>query len=120
MPDIHPHTLALLTAEDIPIEGLHTKNYAEFLAAARIIPIDVIVTLSEAARRNCPVWPNDPVRVDWPVDDPLSAAEPDVMEWKFRKTFATLQNRIEALVKGRIAQSPCEILLQFKDVGMVV
>ncbi len=120
LPRIHPHTLALLATHDIPIDGLHCKGLGEFLAAARILPIDVIVTLSESARQECPQWPNNPVRVDWPVDDPLSAAKPDVMEWKFRKTFAVLENRIEALIKSRVAQSPSELLLQFKDVGMVV
>jgi arsenate reductase len=120
LPHVHPHTLALLAAENVPADGLHSKGWGEFLASARILPIDVIVTLSDSARRECPPWPNNPVRVDWPLDNPLSASKPDVMEWKFRKAFAMMQSRVDALVKSRIAQSPSELLLQFKDVGMVV
>lgn len=116
----HPQALALLEAEDISTEGLHPKGWGEFLAAAQIVPVDVIVTLSEEARTYCPPWPGDPVRVHWPVDDPLSAEKPDVMEWKFRKCFATLESRIASLVKTRAAQSPMELLLQLKDIGMVV
>jgi len=43
-----------------------------------------------------------------------------VMEWKFRKCFNTLEARISALVKNRIASAPSELLLQLKDIGMVV
>jgi hypothetical protein len=42
------------------------------------------------------------------------------MEWKFRKCFATLESRITTLVKNRVAQSTDELLLQLKDIAMVV
>jgi arsenate reductase len=117
---IHSHALQLLSAEGIGIDGLHTKGWNEFFAAARIIKIEVIVTLSEDARQNIPTWPGDPVRVHWAVDDPLSAEKADVMEWKFRKCLNTLEARIDALVRTRVAASPCELFLQMKDIGMVV
>ena len=151
--DVHPHTLALLAAEGVPAEGLHAKGWAEFYASANLLKIDVIVTLSEEAQKNCPVWPGSgvtslpglgargesdirqearrliygpgevtpgPVRVHWPVDDPLSAEKTEVMEWKFKKCFATLESRIATLIKTRIAQNPSELLLQLKGIGMVV
>jgi arsenate reductase len=118
--DVHPHTLTLLTAGGISTEGLHPKGWKEFLAAWNVVKCDVIVTLSEEARIGSPVWPDNPVRVHWPVDDPLSAEKTDVMEWKFRKCFHLLETRIALLIKSRIAQSPCELLLQMKDIGMVV
>lgn len=121
LPEIPAQTLALLESEGIPTDGLHTKGWNEFHAAAQIVPIDVIVTLSEEARIYCPgAWHGNPVRAHWPVDDPLSAEKADVMEWKFRKCFATLESRIATLVKTRAAQSPMELLLQLKDIGMVV
>jgi arsenate reductase len=118
--DIHPYTMGLLMAEGIPTDGLHAKGWSEFVAAANIVTFDVIVTLSEAAKANSPAWPGDVVRVHWPVDDPLSAAKSDVMEWKFRKCFNLLEARIATLVKTKIAQSQSELLLQMKDIGMVV
>jgi len=118
--DVHPHTLALLTAEGVPADGLHTKGWGEFLAASYLLKVSVIVTLSEEARVHNPVWPNNPVCVHWPVDDPLAADKADVMEWKFRKCFNTLEARIGVLVKNRVAQAPSELLLQLKDIGMVV
>jgi protein-tyrosine-phosphatase len=119
-PEIDPHTLALLAAAGIPADTLHTKNWGEFLASARIVKVDVIVTLSEEARQQCPDWPDNPVRAHWMVDDPLSAEKEDVREWKFRKCFAVLDARITALIKAKAAQSASELLLQLKDIGMVV
>ena len=117
---IHSQTINLLAAEKIPSGGLHTKNWGEFLAAAHLVPIDALVTLSEEARLYCPAWPGNPARVHWPVDDPLAAEKPEVREWKFRKCFATLEARVEALIKTRLGRAPGELLLQLKGIGRVV
>lgn len=120
LPSIPLDTLDLLRAAHIPCDGLHTKNYNEFLAAAHIVPVDVVVTLSEEARNLDTPWPNHPIRVHWPIDDPLATAKSDMREWKFRKCLATLENRISAFVRSRTAQTPSELLLQLKDIGLVV
>lgn len=120
LPAPHPETLALLKAEGFVTENLHTKGWGEFLASSHILRVDVIVTLSEEARLNCPVWPGDPVKVHWTIDDPLGASRPDVREWKFRKCFSTLEARINTLIRGKLPQTPGELFLQLKDIGMVV
>lgn len=117
---VHPETLALLKAEELATEHLHTKGWGEFLAAAHIVKVDVIVTLSEEARLNCPSWPGNPVKVHWMVDDALGAERADVREWKFRKCFGTLDARVDALARSRLPQTPGELFLQLKDIGMVV
>lgn len=118
---IHPEALALLAQAGIATDSLHCKNWQEFWTAARLVPVDVIVTLSEEARQHCPAnWPGQPVRVHWAVDDPLAAERPDIREWKFRKCFATLEARINALVKSRLTGVPEELFMKFKDVSMVV
>jgi len=117
---VNPHTLALLAAEGISIEGLHSKGWNEFVAASHLLKIDAVVTLSEEARLHCPLWPGNPVRVHWTVDDPLAAEKPDVREWKFRKAFATLDARIDTLIKTRLAPGGGELFLQLKGIGMVV
>ena len=116
----HPETVDLLAAEGIASGGLHTKNWGEFLAAARLVAVDALVTLSEEARLYCPAWPGNPVRVHWAVDDPLAAEKPEVREWKFKKCFATLEARTGTLVKARLGRTPGELLLQLKSIGMVV
>lgn len=117
---VNPQALALLNEAGIGTDGLHSKGWGEYLAAATLVKIDVIVTLSEDARLEIPAWPGNPVRAHWPVDDPLSTASADVREWKLRKCFNTLETRITTLVRSKIPQSPSELLLQLKDIGMVV
>ena len=119
-PQVDPQTLRLLAAEEISIDGLHTKGWNQFFQSPRSILVDVIVTLSEEARANCPQWPGDPVRVHWPVDDPQAALDDDMREWKLRKCFSTMQNRVEALIKQRAPHSPVELMLQLRSIAAVV
>jgi len=120
MQAVDPQALALLREAGISTDGLHTKGWQEIFLTPRSILVDVIVTLSEEARIYCPKWPGDPVRVHWPVDDPLAATTVDAREWKFRKCFATLQNRVEALLKQRVPHSSVELLLHLRSIAAVV
>lgn len=118
---LHPETRTLLEMAGYEAHKLHPKGWEAFRAAANYVPVDIIVTLSEEARAQCPLdWPGDPVRVHWMVDDPLGADRPDVREWKFRKCLATLEARINTLARGRRPASASEMLLRLKDIGMVV
>ncbi len=116
----HPETLRLLDSAGLKTHGLHSKGWGEFLAASNVLQVDVIITLSEDARLNCPAWLGDPVRCHWTVDDPLGAEREDVREWKFRKCFSTLDARITALIRERAASTPGELFMQIKNIGMVV
>lgn len=120
LPEVSPETLAALKSAGIPTESLHTKGWGEFQASSHILKVDVIVTLSDEARLNCPSWPGLPVKVHWAVDDPLGAEREDVREWKFRKCFVTLDARINAMVRSKITKTPGELFMQLKDIGMVV
>jgi len=124
LPEVNGEALGMLRAARVPTDRLHPKSWGDFMAASHILKMDVIVTLSEEARHYAQAWPQSkdggPIRVHWAVDDPLSAPKADMREWKFRKCFATLDTRITALIKNRPAASPTELLLQFKDVAMVV
>lgn len=119
-PQVDPHTLRLLADEEISVDGLHTKGWNQFFQSPRSILVDVIVTLSEEARAHCPQWPGDPVRVHWPVDDPQVATDADMREWKLRRCFSTMQNRVEALIKQRAPHSPVELMLQLRSIAAVV
>jgi arsenate reductase len=115
-----PRALQLLDYNNIYTEGLNPKGWSDFFESPRSILVDVIVTLSEEARANCPQWPGDPVRVHWPVDDPCAALNDDERESKFRKCFNTMQNRVEALIKQRAPHSPVELMFQLRSIASVV
>ena len=120
LPGVDPQALALLKTDGVSTDGLHTKGWNEFFQSSGSILVDVIVTLSEEARANCPQWPDDPVRVHWPVDDPLAAATEDSREWKLKKCYATLKTRVEALTKQRAAHTPVELMFQLRSIAAVV
>lgn len=120
LPEIDPRTLELLDSAGVFTDELKPKGWTDFFESPRSILVDVIVTLSEEARAHCPQWPGDPVRVHWPVDDPMSAATDDERESKFRKCFATMQNRVEALIKQRAPHSPVELMFQLRSIASVV
>lgn len=117
---INPLALDLLDGNGIFTDGLNPQNWVDFFESPRSILVDVIVTLSEEARENCPQWPGDPVRVHWPVDDPCAAATDDERETRFRKCFDVLHNRVEALIKQRAPQSSTELMIQLRSIAAVV
>ncbi|MCL2468805.1 MAG: arsenate reductase ArsC [Alphaproteobacteria bacterium] len=121
LPALDPQTITLLRQAGYETEKLHAKGWQDFYAASAFVKIDVIVTLSEEARISCPeIWPHDPVRVHWAVDDPLGVTQSDIREWKFRKLLTTLDRRITTLLRHRPPSSAMEMLVMLKEVGMVV
>ncbi len=115
-----PRALRILKEHNILTDGLSPKGWVDFFRSPRSILVDVIVTMSEEARDNCPEWPGDPTRVHWPVDDPLAATNDDECESMFRRCFDIVQNRVSALVKQRPPQSPTELMLQLRSIAAVM
>lgn len=118
---ISPDTKQFLECSGFDPAKLHPKRWQDFYTANKLVPVDVIITLSQEAHGQCPAeWPGNPVRAHWALDNPLGAVRSDVMEWKFRKCFSVLEARIGALVQGRPPASLIELWLRLKDIGMVV
>jgi len=120
LPKADPRALEMLEENGISAAGLYPKNIQEFFDSPRALLVDVIVTLSEEARALYSPWPGDPIRVHWPVDDPLAAADISERDSKFRKCFMTLQNRVDALIKQRVPQSPVDLMFQLRSIAAVV
>jgi protein-tyrosine-phosphatase len=118
---VDPRALQILDENNIYIKDLQPKSMLDFFESPRSILVDVIVTLSEEARENCPQWPGDPVRVHWPVDDPCAGTlSDDERESKFIKCFDTMKNRVDALIKQRAPQSATELMFQVRSIASVV
>lgn len=118
--DVATETVSLLKAQSINTDMLRSKSWNEFCSLPDSMKPDVVVTLSEEAKENCPCWLNNIVKIHWAVDNPLSSDRVDVREWKFRKCFSTLEARINTLVRSRPAANPGALFMQFKDLSMVV
>jgi protein-tyrosine-phosphatase len=100
-PKAAPHPLTLETLEQFgyPTEGLSSKSWDVF-AGGEAEPMDVVITVCDAAAdESCPVWPGEPLRAHWGVEDPAafvgSAAERAAC---FERVHDALRVRVEALV----------------------
>jgi len=66
----HEMTLATLTRHGLSTDGLHSKNWDEFMDE----PFDIVITLcDDAAREQCPNFPGPPDREHWSLPDPPAA-----------------------------------------------
>jgi arsenate reductase (thioredoxin) len=95
---VHPIALALLQRMNFPTEGLRSKSWEEFAAAAPgAVPLDFVFTVCDnAAGEVCPYWPGHPMTAHWGVPDPAAVLGTDTDKWiAFRDTFRTLDKHIK-------------------------
>ena len=90
--EVRPLTLTLLRESGLPTEGLRSKSVQEFMGQA----FDYVITVCDAARQNCPVFPGEGERFHWGYPDPSQAAgsEEERLE-AFRRVFTAISQRID-------------------------
>ncbi len=96
---VNPFALDLLQRENHKIDGLRSKDWAEF-ATAGAPEMDFVFTVCDnAANEVCPVWPGQPMTAHWGIPDP-AAAEGDeaVKRLAFADALRMLTNRISIFV----------------------
>jgi protein-tyrosine-phosphatase len=60
---------------------------------------DLVITVCDRAREDCPIFPGTPVRAHWGMPDPAEVGGTDEEKMRaFRSTLRTLARRIELLV----------------------
>jgi protein-tyrosine-phosphatase len=92
---IHPYALDLLTNLDHDVTGLRSKSWEEF-ARPGAPALDFVFTVCDnAARVVCPVWPGQPVTVQWSMPDPTPAEGSETeRRLAFANTVRMLSQRI--------------------------
>lgn len=94
--EVHPQAIALLGELGLVTAGLRSKGWDEF-AEPGAPEFDFIFTVCDnAAGEVCPVWPGQPIRAHWGIEDP-AAAPPAEQPAAFMSAFAYLKRRIELL-----------------------
>ena len=97
----HLQTLALLRELGYATAQLRSKSWDEFVGPGSPA-IDLVVTVCDAAAGEaCPLFPGNPARLHWSIDDPASirGSEAEVRA-EFLRAYDALEWRIGALVKG--------------------
>ncbi|HFD13560.1 MAG TPA: arsenate reductase ArsC [Crenotrichaceae bacterium] len=99
---INAGALKTLERHGLPTESYRSKSWDEFDNQ----PMDIVITVCDnAAGETCPVYLNKAVRVHWGVSDPghVEGTEQEI-ETAFENTFATLKQRIKAMLELPIEQ----------------
>jgi putative ABC transport system ATP-binding protein len=92
---VHPLAIAAMNEIGTDVSVQRSKSIREFLPPEGTPP-DVLVTLCEAAARECPAFPLTVRRLDWPFDDPGHVNGSDEERLRaFRRTRDQLQSAIE-------------------------
>lgn len=93
---VHPLAIRVLKNFNHDTSALRSKNWHEFTAdnAPRF---DFVFTVCDkAAGEPCPVWPGQPMRAHWGVEDPAMFYASDLqMQKLFVDTYFLLKRRIE-------------------------
>ena len=69
-PAIPQPVLEVLKRHGVPTEGLYPKGWHTFSGPSAPNLDFVITTCDRSAGEACPVWPGQPVRAHWSIDDP--------------------------------------------------
>ena len=87
--------LSLLQRCGIPVSGLRSKSWEEFLGPAAP-QLDFVITVCDrAAGEICPVWPGQPVTAHWGVPDPVAVQDEGDTTRAVAEAFRILQRRVD-------------------------
>ena len=96
---VRPEAIKQIELAHLPLDGLHSKDWAEF-AKPRAPRMDFVFTVCDkAAAEVCPVWPGQPMTAHWGVPDPAAVrGTPEEIERAFRDAFMILDRRMSLLL----------------------
>lgn len=95
--EVRPLTLRVLREAGLPTEGLRSKSVDEFMGRR----FDYVITVCDAARQSCPVFPGEGERFHWGYDDPsaVEGTEQERLE-VFRRVFTAISQRIDIFLNA--------------------
>jgi arsenate reductase len=92
---VNPFALELLEKNRLPLAGLRSKSWDEFVAPGAPAMDFVFTVCDQAAGEVCPVWPGQPMSAHWGIDDPAAVEGPDEVKRKaFFRAYNQLQHRL--------------------------
>jgi protein-tyrosine-phosphatase len=93
---VHPMSLELLRARELPVEGLRSKSWDEFARPGAPAMDFVFTVCDQAAGETCPIWPGNPITAHWGVPDPAAA---EGTQTERRAAFRDAMNRLEGRIR---------------------
>ncbi|GAA4433923.1 arsenate reductase ArsC [Bremerella cremea] len=95
---VHPLAIRAMQELDVDIADYQSKSASEFQQQ----PFDLVVTVCDNAKQDCPVYPNAKQTLHWPFDDPADATGTD--EEKL-PTFRRVRDEIKTKIADFLGAS---------------
>ncbi len=93
---VHPRAVAAMAECGIDISSQVSKSIRDFLPPQGTPP-DVVIGVCSTADENCPVFPANVERWQWPFDDPFHATGSEEQQMtEFRRVRDEIRRRIES------------------------
>jgi arsenate reductase len=115
----HPFALATLQRLHFPIDGLRSKDWAEFGTPTAPVMDFVLTVCDNAAGEVCPVWPGQPITARWGVEDPSQfQGTDDETSREFARVANILKRRIELFTSLPLEKlDRLKLAERIKDIG---
>jgi arsenate reductase len=95
--EVRPLTMRVLDEAGLPTEGLRSKSVDELMGRR----FDYVITVCDAARQRCPVFPGEGERLHWGYDDPSTVAGSEEERLAaFRRVFTAISQRIDLFLNA--------------------
>jgi arsenate reductase (thioredoxin) len=96
---VNPVAVELLSAYGHPMDHLRSKSWDEFTLPNATV-IDAVITVCDnAAGEICPVWPGNPAKAHWGMEDPAAFKGPFHEKMTlFEKVYRELERHVERLI----------------------
>jgi ArsR family transcriptional regulator len=92
---LHPLAVQVMAESGIDIGYQHAKG----LETLTGVEPDVVVTVCDLAREQCPDWQGNPSQLHWSIPDPVRVhGSPEVQAQAFRAARDDLRHRVEGLL----------------------
>lgn len=117
---VSPYVVGLLREIGLPVEGLRSKSWQEFVNPDAAVMDYVLTVCDDAAGEQCPSWMGQPITTHWSIPDP-SAVEGtnEQKRHAFLEAAAHLRKRIELFVSLPTASlDRMSIHRQLQDIGI--
>lgn len=95
---VNPYALSLLQEQQVETQPLRSKSWDEFIGP-EAPELDFVIGVCSNATALCPVFPGTYTTIHWSLPDPAKASTPEQARQDFAACWATLQGRVEQLVK---------------------
>jgi protein-tyrosine-phosphatase len=96
----HPVAIQTLAEAGYATANLWSKSWGEY-SEEGAENLDVVITLCDsAAAEECPVWIGALRTIHWGLPDPAAIENPAECERAFKRTLATIEQRIEAFLQA--------------------